>query len=74
MYAWAAEVEGPVSVMTIRALEVRMRRGMRLHITSSLNAWRELYAELECTMAGSVYQAPAQRRFVANVLDGRRGY
>ena len=74
MYVWAAEVEAPVSVMSVRALEVRMRRGMRLHITSLLRARRELYAEWECTMAGSVYQAP-QRRFAVNdnVLEGRTG-
>ena len=65
MYVWAAKVEGPVTVMTIGALEVRMRRGMCLHITSSLKARRELYAGRECTMAGSVYQAP-QRRFAVH--------
>ena len=67
------KLEGPVSVMTIGALEVRMRRGMRLHITSSLRARREIYAELESAITVSVYQAP-QRRFAVNgnVLDGRR--
>ena len=71
MYVRAAEVEGPVSVMAIGALEVCMRRGMRLRRTSSLNKRKGSYAEGRCTMAGSVYQAP-QRRFAVhgNVLDG----
>ena len=38
MHVWTAKVEGPVSVMTILALRVRMFRGMRLQITSSLRA------------------------------------
>jgi hypothetical protein len=45
MYVRAAEVEGPVSVMAIGALEVRVRRRMRLHITSSLNSRWGSYAE-----------------------------
>ena len=42
-----------------------MCRGMRLHITPSLRARREPYAERECTMAGSVYHA-LQWRFAVN--------
>jgi hypothetical protein len=37
----AAEVEGPVSVMTIGAFEVRVGRRMRLRITLSLNAQKK---------------------------------
>jgi hypothetical protein len=73
MYVRPAKVEGPVSVVAIGALEVRVRRGMRLHTTSSLKDRKGSYAEGGCTMAGSVYQAP-QRRFAVHgsLLDGRR--
>ena len=61
------EVERPVSVMTIGALEIRVRRRMRLHITSIAHlTLRSGHVQKRvCTIAGSVYQAP-QRRFAAH--------
>jgi hypothetical protein len=73
----AAEVEGPVSVMTIGALEVRVGRRMRLHITSialMLRRGHHVQKRDGCTIAGSVYQAP-QRRFAVHgtLLDWQEG-
>jgi hypothetical protein len=74
MYVRAAEVEGPVSVMAIGALEVRVRRGMRLHITSSsLIDRRVSYAE-EGMYDGRV-GVPGPAAEVGcpwNLSDGRR--
>ena len=45
MDIWAAKVEGPVSMMTIGALEVRVCRRMRLHIYPSLNTQNGSYVD-----------------------------
>jgi hypothetical protein len=76
MYVRATEVESPVAVMAVGALEVRVRCGVRLHMGASSSLTLEAHSKEGRFMYDGRICVPGSAAEVCclwNLLDGTNG-